>query len=191
MNRKTFGAFSAVALVCFGCDQVSKELARGHLETASVVSLLQGAVELRLAENTGAFLSLGASLPEGFRMVVLQVLVPILLLVLCGLMLRRANVGEAVAIALVIGGGAGNWIDRVMNDGAVTDFVCMGLGNLYTGIFNLADVAIVLGAAILLFQANRRIDPEKSQQLDPWNSQRLDPGNNQRLDPEKEGGFEA
>jgi signal peptidase II len=167
VNRRTFSAFVAVSLACFGCDQVSKELARVHLEASSAISLLQGAVELRLAHNPGAFLSLGASLPEGVRIVVLQVLVPIVLVLLCGLLLRRASVVEAVGIAFVLGGGAGNWIDRVLNEGAVTDFVRMGLGSLHTGIFNLADVAILLGAAILLLRANRRLEPKTEGGIEP------------------------
>ncbi|HEY8123705.1 MAG TPA: signal peptidase II, partial [Myxococcota bacterium] len=40
--------------------------------------------------------------------------------------------------------------DRVLNAGAVTDFVSLGVGPLRTGIFNLADVAIMAGAALLL-----------------------------------------
>ena len=50
----------------------------------------------------------------------------------------------------MIGGGFSNLIDRLLNDGAVVDFVSVGVGNLRTGIFNLADGAIMLGAGILL-----------------------------------------
>jgi signal peptidase II len=39
----------------------------------------------------------------------------------------------------------------VVDDGAVTDFVSLGLGALRTGIFNVADLAIVAG--LLLFLA--------------------------------------
>jgi signal peptidase II len=44
----------------------------------------------------------------------------------------------------------GNLIDRIINDGAVTDFVRLGIGSFRTGIFNLADVAIVVGVVMLL-----------------------------------------
>ena len=157
VSRRTLIAFAFVALACFGCDQASKEIARVHLETVPQVSLLHGAVELRLVENRGAFLSMGAALPEGVRTVAFQVALPLLLLVFCGGLLGRASQREAIGLALVVGGGAGNWIDRVLNDGAVTDFVQMGVGWLHTGIFNLADVAIVAGAAILLFEANAAV----------------------------------
>ena len=51
----------------------------------------------------------------------------------------------------MIGGGVGNWIDRVLHAGVVTDFVRIGLGPLRTGIFNVADVAVMAGAGILIW----------------------------------------
>jgi glycogen debranching enzyme len=43
-----------------------------------------------------------------------------------------------------------DWLDRVRDDGAVTDFVSLGLGQLRTGIFNVADLAIVAGLLVFL-----------------------------------------
>jgi signal peptidase II len=53
----------------------------------------------------------------------------------------------------VIGGGASNLIDRVVRDGRVVDFLQIGIGDLRTGIFNVADAAIVLGLACLFASA--------------------------------------
>ena len=68
--------------------------------------------------------------------------------------LSRARGGlsraQWLALALVAGGGIGNWLDRVLHDGTVTDFVSVGLGGLRTGIFNLADLAVVAGVCVLL-----------------------------------------
>ena len=149
--------FAATSVVCFGCDQAAKELARLHLDAAATFSLLHGFIELRLAENRGAFLSLGAGLPDQFRTFLFQAVVPLALAGFCLAYLRRASALDAVAIALIVGGGAGNWVDRLMNDGAVTDFVQMGVGLFHTGVFNLADVAIVIGAALLLLQRSNRV----------------------------------
>jgi len=155
VSRRAFAVFALVALVCFGCDQVSKELARTQLEPLVAVPLIDGFVDLRLAENRGAFLGMGDSLPEGLRIVAFQIAVPCVLVLMSGLLLRRATPSQAIAVALVLGGGAGNWIDRVLNEGAVTDFLEMGVGRLQTGIFNLADVAIMAGAALLVLQTER------------------------------------
>jgi signal peptidase II len=51
---------------------------------------------------------------------------------------------------LIIGGGFGNLLDRFLNDGAVIDFMNLGLGWLRTGIFNVADMAITGGVIFLL-----------------------------------------
>jgi signal peptidase II len=48
-----------------------------------------------------------------------------------------------------VGGGIGNLIDRALHQGAVVDFMNVGLGNLRTGIFNVADVALTGGAIAL------------------------------------------
>jgi signal peptidase II len=117
-----------------------------------VLSLLGGVIELQLVANPGAFLSLGAGLPEAVRHVVLIGLVP-LALVLVGVLFWRApgaSPSQVLALGLISGGGLGNWLDRVFGDGAVTDFVSLGVGALRTGIFNVADVAIVAGLALLL-----------------------------------------
>ena len=62
---------------------------------------------------------------------------------------QRASVWHAAALALFIAGGASNWFDRV-SAGRVVDFMNVGIGWLRTGIFNVADVAIMLGAALFV-----------------------------------------
>ena len=53
-------------------------------------------------------------------------------------------------MALVVGGGLGNLVDRVMREGAVVDFLNVGIGPVRTGIFNMADVFIVAGVSFLV-----------------------------------------
>ena len=137
-----------------GCDQWTKGIARSHLEGAATTTLAGGTVELLLVENPGAFMSLGAALPEEVRRIAFQLAAPLALLVLCFTLLRqsRFTTVDAVALALVVGGGAGNWLDRVLREGAVTDFVRVGVGPLRTGVFNLADVAILAGLLVLVLR---------------------------------------
>ena len=59
-----------------------------------------------------------------------------------------------VGLVLFLAGGASNLIDRVAF-GSVIDFLNIGLGPFRTGIFNVADVAIMAGVAILLFEGYR------------------------------------
>src|SRR5204862_7809977 len=63
---------------------------------------------------------------------------------------RRALLG----VALFVAGGASTLADRVAY-GMVSDFMNIGIGSLRTGIFNVADMAIMLGAGILVLEGYR------------------------------------
>jgi signal peptidase II len=145
--------FSFVLLACVGCDHAAKHVASELLADSGVVSLLGGVVRFQLVANPGAFLSLGAQLPETLRHLLLIGFVPLMLLCVGWIVFRSpdATRAQVTAFALIAGGGLANWLDRVVDDGAVTDFVSLGLGALRTGIFNVADLAIVAG--LLLFLA--------------------------------------
>lgn len=143
-------AFAAVGISCFGCDQASKQVAQALL-AHSHLSLAGDLVRFELASNPGGFLGLGAGLPEALRSVLLVWLVPSALALLCLHFLRapRSTRRDWVALGLLVGGGLGNWLDRLVHAGAVTDFLNLGLGRLRTGIFNVADVAVVAGVLLL------------------------------------------
>jgi signal peptidase II len=137
---------------CVGCDQVSKSAARSMLHTGVTESLFSDSLRLQLTENPGSFLSLGASLPEHLRFSLFTAAVAVILvsLVCAALFARRLSSARFIALALIAGGGIGNLIDRLLHDGRVTDFLNVGIGSLRTGIFNLADMAILAGALLLV-----------------------------------------
>jgi signal peptidase II len=116
-------------------------------------SLVADTVRFELTSNSGAFLSMGAGLPSGVRDLIFLGLVPCLLLAVCGFAIRSglSSGWPLLGLALIAGGGLANWLDRLFHDGAVTDYVSLGIGPLRTGIFNLADVSVMAGAALLLF----------------------------------------
>ena len=63
-----------------------------------------------------------------------------------------------IPLLFILSGGIGNLIDRVTNNGLVTDFIVMGVGPLRTGVFNVADVAVMFGAmAIVCLSFRRRL----------------------------------
>ncbi len=137
---------------CVGCDQVSKSAARSMLHSGVTESLFSDTLRFQLTQNPGSFLSLGASLPEQLRFTLFTAAVAVLVvgLVCAALFARRLSAARFVALALVAGGGISNLIDRLLNDGRVTDFLNVGIGTLRTGIFNLADMAILAGALLLV-----------------------------------------
>ena len=151
MTKRRVLAFVVLVSLTIGCDHATKAAATALLEPDSVVSVVGGAVRLELAHNPGAMLSLGADLPVGLRSLVLLVLVPLGILAAVLLTFRSGSFRTLplFAAALLAGGGLSNWLDRVVHDGIVIDFVSLGIGPVRTGIFNVADVAVVAGALLL------------------------------------------
>lgn len=143
-----------VTLTCVGCDQATKLAAKQHLRNGPVYSYAGDTFRLQYAENTGAFLSLGASLPAPLRQLIFTVLVGAFLLALIAyLLLSRELTPFAVScLSLVAAGGVSNLIDRIAYDGRVVDFLNVGIGPLRTGIFNIADMAITFGALVMLLE---------------------------------------
>lgn len=152
-----------VMLFCIGCDQATKAVARDSLAERGTIHVFGGAVRFQYAENTGAFLSLGASLPRHLRSLLFVGGTGLIVVVLLVAMARsgQGSLGGSLGLALLAGGAVGNLIDRVAYGGVVVDFVSVGLGGFRTGIFNLADVAITLGVLLAASQGWRT--PEAAQ----------------------------
>ncbi len=146
-----------IALILFasiGCDQVSKNIAKNSLANSPAMSYLGETFRLQYAENTGAFLGLGSGLSKTTRFLLFTFLSSGLLIALFFYTIKSRDLQRKhiFALSLILGGGISNMIDRVFNDGKVIDFMNMGIGSLRTGIFNMADVLIMVGmASILLF----------------------------------------
>ncbi|MHC1743698.1 MAG: signal peptidase II [Syntrophobacteraceae bacterium] len=154
--------FLLVLLPCVGCDQATKSVARLWLPDAGVWSFWGDTIRLQLVHNQGAFLSLGASLPESLRHWLLVGGVGCLLFVLLGYALYVAppRPWALSGIAMLFAGGVSNLVDRLVYDGHVVDFVNVGIGVWRTGTFNVADVAIMVGALMLL--AGELLHPKRA-----------------------------
>jgi signal peptidase II len=101
---------------------------------------------------------LGHSLPDVLRHSIFTVGICFILLgaLAFALLSKSGAFSVVLAVSLFIAGGVGNLIDRILHDGTVVDFLNVGIGSLRTGIFNVADVAIMGGAALLLFTTLRK-----------------------------------
>lgn len=157
MNSSRVPIVLLIILFCIGCDQATKFIARGFLVPGEPLSYLGDTFRLQYAENTGAFLSLGASLPEAWRHIVFTIVVGLILfaLLLHLLLSRGLSFNHVALLSLVCGGGFSNLIDRIVYNGSVTDFLNIGIGSLRTGIFNVADLAITAGAILLAIDSLR------------------------------------
>jgi signal peptidase II len=157
MVRRRALVFTLLLLASVGCDHAAKQIAQSALSGIPGISLAADTVRFELTSNPGAFLSLGADLPSPLRELVFLGVIPLFLAGVCLLGLRAGFTSgwPLAGLALIAGGGLANWLDRLMNGGAVTDFVSLGVGPLRTGIFNLADVGISTGIALLLLARSR------------------------------------
>lgn len=141
-----------------GCDQATKQLAISGLQGEQGRSFLGGLFRLTYAENPGAFLSLFGGLSAPVRFWLLTASVGVMLLGMLAWLMASGRLSRlhTVALALCIGGGLSNWLDRLLNDGRVVDFMVLGLGPVRTGVFNVADIAIMLGLGLFLLKPRTR-----------------------------------
>ena len=158
MSRPMRAIYIIVALfILVVADQVTKWIAIVALkQTGDVHIFLWNLFRLQYAENTGAFLSLGAGLPDGIRTLIMTGLNTVILggLICYLFAVKQIALFPALALTLIAGGGIGNLIDRIFRDGRVVDFMNMGITtnsfSLRTGVFNIADIAIMAGLFLII-----------------------------------------
>ena len=162
MRLRSVLALLGLLLPCVACDQVTKALAVAHLKGAGSIHVVDSLFTLVYAENPGAFLGLGRALPDGVRWLVFVVAVALVLGGVAFVLVRQQMPALAfVGMGLVVSGGVGNLIDRVARPGGrVVDFAQLGVstswGQVRTGVFNVADVQIMGGAALVLLSSWRK-----------------------------------
>jgi signal peptidase II len=147
-------------LVVLAIDLLTKQLALTKLGNGSRVELLGGAVWLDLTRNSGAAFSIGSGYTFVFPLVALVVMGAILYLAR-----RLRSMPWALSLGLILGGAAGNFIDRLFRapgplQGHVVDFISVfaPAGEKFP-IFNAADSALFCGvvlAIVLEFTGRRR-----------------------------------
>ncbi len=141
----------AILILNISCDQVSKHYVRNNFSYHDAIRLVSNHVTFTKVENTGAFLSLGADMSRPLKFILLEFL-PVAFLVgglVYMVMKRKLDQLTLTGLCFVIGGGAGNLFDRLYY-GSVTDFMHIDFVIFQTGVFNMADVSIVVGLMILL-----------------------------------------
>ncbi len=156
--------FSVMLLATLALDQGTKVWARtlpvnppgcGVAELAShrcagiPQPVISGYWDWELAQNDGAAFSSF----RGSRIVL--TLIALVALAMLGMMAAKTTAEQRlkrIALAAIAGGALGNLIDRV-RDGAVTDFVRWHIHEHRWPIFNVADVALVIGVVLLLAES--------------------------------------
>ena len=151
------GLLAAVAAVVLALDLLTKVLVVARLEGREPVSLLGGRLLLRVSRNPGAAFSFA----EGATLVFTAVAVVVIAVILRTARTLRSGVW-ALALGLLLGGAAGNLVDRLFRApgfarGAVVDFLDLG----WWPSFNAADSAIVCGGLLAVVLSLRGVDRDR------------------------------
>ncbi len=153
-----------IVIVILIADQLTKYWAKQTLEPIGQISLIGDWLKLTFTENTG--IAFGIDLGGQVVVTVLSVLATIGISIYL-YSLRRKNIYYKLAFACILGGAIGNLIDRALY-GRVVDFIHFDLYRGYIGtyylslwpIFNIADIAISTGVAIMFVWYKRIFEPE-------------------------------
>lgn len=157
-NKKVFIVLG-ISILLVLLDQWTKELAIEHLMTSPPIYFFDGVFQLLYAENPGAFLGMGGDWSRLTRFIVFGLIVAGGLGYLFWVMISHVVTKvEMIAYSCILAGGVGNVIDRLFrSQGHVVDFMFIDLKIhplARTGVFNVADVAIVIGVLLLLLFMN-------------------------------------
>jgi len=141
----------ALASGLVGCDHATKRLAVDKLKDKPAIGLIPGVLDLRYVENPGSGFGVDRLYPEKLRRPLLYLPALVAAPLLLGLALRR-RLGwlERLSLIFLAAGAAGNLIDRAAN-GFVVDFIHLH----YWPVFNVADLCLCAGAALMLWSAWR------------------------------------
>lgn len=151
-SRIRFASILILSIVLnIALDQITKKLVRDNISFRERIELINDYVILTKVENTGAFLSLGENLNPQVKSIVLWALPSLVLGIMLYMMLftQKIKPNSAIALSFVLGGGIGNMYDRILY-GSVTDFMVIDLQFARTGVFNAADVSIMVGTGLLI-----------------------------------------
>ena len=150
MNGRQFGI--ACAVMAFVLDQGTKALALASPALASGVEILP-VLNLVLVRNEGVSFGMLSGVAPWWALTLLGLVIVTMLSVW---LWRSPGRLASIALGFVIGGALGNVVDRLRH-GAVTDFLDFHYGVWHWPAFNLADVGVVCGAALLLLDSLRDV----------------------------------
>jgi signal peptidase II len=141
--------FLGIGVFLVFLDQLTKELAIASLVDGSVIPVIGDILKFRLAYNDAAAFSLGVG-----QTWVLAIIASCAVLALLWFGPRAKNITWTIIAGLVLGGAAGNLVDRLTRapgflNGHVVDFISIPFN---FPIFNLADTFLVIGVSLAMLR---------------------------------------
>jgi signal peptidase II len=148
-SPRRLGLWLPIAIVAL--DQLTKAIVRSRVPLSASVEVVSGFMNITHVRNTGAAFGLFNAADFPFKTVAIAV-VALAAIVWVGVYaagLPRHHWLARLGLALIMGGAAGNLLDRVII-GSVVDFVDVYWGAYHFWAFNVADSAISVGVAIMI-----------------------------------------
>lgn len=136
-------------------DQITKYLVATYMELGEKIIVIPDFFTITSHRNTGAAFSILEGKMDFLLIVTVFALGFFIYLIE---QYRHSNKWLTIALAVMLGGAIGNFIDRLFT-GEVVDFFAFQFGNYHFAIFNVADIALSLGvvafAILLIFTSER------------------------------------
>jgi signal peptidase II len=136
------------AALVVALDQISKQLVWRNGQNYDIID---GYFHITLLKNAGAAFGV---FQGGRLFFVIASVVAVAVIAYVGFRLPREDRYRRIWLGLILGGAIGNLIDRVLH-GEVIDFLQIGISGHYWPVFNVADMAVTIGAVLLVLTAMR------------------------------------
>lgn len=151
MTTQRLGVELAIAALVVAIDQIVKVVVRSALELHESITVIPGFFDLARVHNTGAAFGLlnAADFPFKAAVLILVATAALAGLIAYGASLPAEQRLARAGLALVVGGAAGNLIDRIAF-GYVLDFVDLYWRGWHFWAFNVADAAITVGVGLMI-----------------------------------------
>jgi signal peptidase II len=163
-RERIFLSYCLFALFVFLLDQLTKLAVSRSIPLNDAIPVIPGFFSISHVLNPGAAFSLFANAPSDYTRAGLITFSTVVVAAIVFVLWRASSIYSRmnVALAFILGGAAGNLVDRVVL-GSVVDFLAFRLGSYHWPDFNIADSAIVVGSVLLvadtLFSPHKAVSP--------------------------------
>lgn len=158
-GRAGTGAYLAAILVVLA-DQATKYVLEATVPLHESIPVIGGFFSVTHVRNPGAAFGILAGAPESLRFGLLLIVTLAVMVVVIVCLERHRDAGRALTagLTLILGGAAGNLIDRV-SYGEVIDFLDFHVAAWHWPAFNVADAAVTIGVLLLIIDLFRSRRP--------------------------------
>lgn len=133
-----------ISILVIILDQISKYVIVKNIEPGQMNPIIDKFFYLTLHKNSGA----AWGIFQNGRLFFL-IIIPIISVFILYFLFKNKHRFLRFSLALVLGGAIGNYIDRLFQEGRVTDFLLFYIGSYAFPIFNVADMAVTCGTFLL------------------------------------------